>query len=398
LARKRSRISRVARGCALAAVAFAAVVALALVGIELYLRGPGAGEYLGAAELRGLYENDGAGSIRTVAGYRARVRIEGRMTHVRIDSLGLRGPEVGPKEPGEKRVLALGDSMVFGMGVEDDEAFPAVLAASLARSLGTRVTAGNGGMPGNGTLEQVRDYRRLGPTFRPDAVLACIYLGNDFDDDVFGPKEVVEGFSHGTSAARFVKSSWRARLALRYRLALLVEIYLAERFPSLAIDRSTLGPNAEEAARTAELPPNRVEGLFMDAEPETLGMTHALDRVERALTELRDLARPSPVIAVIVPTWAHVWPGVYEETLRANGLDVAAHAFGRAQQRIAARCAHAHVACVDLTPALRSHSDPKSLYLESDHHFSVEGHRRAAEAIEPVVRRELSTASRPAPR
>ncbi|MEQ1893316.1 MAG: hypothetical protein ABL998_12280, partial [Planctomycetota bacterium] len=38
-------------------------------------------------------------------------------THeVRVNALGLRGPEVGAKEPGERRVLFLGDSLTYGQG------------------------------------------------------------------------------------------------------------------------------------------------------------------------------------------------------------------------------------------------------------------------------------------
>jgi hypothetical protein len=115
-----SKRSRIARGCALSAIASVAVGAVALLAAELWLRGPGSGS-VGAAVLRGLYENDPErrGEIRTVAGYRTRILVEGRTTELRIDALGLRGPEIGARKPGERRLLALGDSMVFGLGVDE---------------------------------------------------------------------------------------------------------------------------------------------------------------------------------------------------------------------------------------------------------------------------------------
>src|SRR4051794_39884304 len=54
-------------------------------------------------------------------------------THVRINQLGIRGPEIGPRRPGVRRVLVLGDSFTFGAGVEEAETFPAQLAAELTR-------------------------------------------------------------------------------------------------------------------------------------------------------------------------------------------------------------------------------------------------------------------------
>jgi lysophospholipase L1-like esterase len=60
-----------------------------------------------------------------------------------FNSLGLRGPE---PRPGARRIVCLGDSVTFGWGVKDDEAYPAVLARSLAGETGD-VDVINAGMP-----------------------------------------------------------------------------------------------------------------------------------------------------------------------------------------------------------------------------------------------------------
>ncbi len=47
---------------------------------------------------------------------------------VRVNSHGLRGPEFETaKAPGRKRILILGDSVVFGWGAEEQDLFPAEL-------------------------------------------------------------------------------------------------------------------------------------------------------------------------------------------------------------------------------------------------------------------------------
>ena len=53
---------------------------------------------------------------------------------------GYRGPTVGRKDPGERRLIVLGGSTAFGYGVHSDEAFPVVLE----RLLRQRPASGNG--------------------------------------------------------------------------------------------------------------------------------------------------------------------------------------------------------------------------------------------------------------
>src|SRR3954447_8958531 len=55
-------------------------------------------------------------------------------THVRVNSAGLRGPEIPyEKPPGTYRVLVLGDSFTFGAQVEEDQTFVARLGDRLRR-------------------------------------------------------------------------------------------------------------------------------------------------------------------------------------------------------------------------------------------------------------------------
>ena len=49
----------------------------------------------------------------------------------RFNSLGVRGPEYGPRRPGVKRVVVVGDSFTEGQGVREDEVYPSVLASRL---------------------------------------------------------------------------------------------------------------------------------------------------------------------------------------------------------------------------------------------------------------------------
>ncbi len=50
----------------------------------------------------------------------------------RFNSRQFRGPEIGPKPPGVRRVVVIGDSFTEGMGVEEEDAYPRVLGRLLA--------------------------------------------------------------------------------------------------------------------------------------------------------------------------------------------------------------------------------------------------------------------------
>ncbi|MBI5209283.1 MAG: SGNH/GDSL hydrolase family protein, partial [Elusimicrobia bacterium] len=100
-------------------------------------------------------------------------------TRVRFNSLGLRGPEPAPARldraaaPGRRRILALGDSLAVGWGVEEDETF--VSRVSRGRPDWEML---NLGVSGYGTRSEWGLLRRLGPELRPDDVVVAFYLND----------------------------------------------------------------------------------------------------------------------------------------------------------------------------------------------------------------------------
>ena len=101
------------------------------------------------------------------------------------DALGLRGVEVGPKRPGEQRILAIGDSFTFGHGVQDDETYPAVLERRL-RGRGYDVRAQNAGVPGYSTDQAYTYFVRDGARLAPDLVLVGVHC-SDVSDNYESP-------------------------------------------------------------------------------------------------------------------------------------------------------------------------------------------------------------------
>ena len=108
-------------------------------------------------------------------------------THLTTNSLGLRDREIGPKQPGELRVLSLGDSYAFGYGVELEQMYAKVLERGLSRQLSpTIVSVINAGVVGYGTQQQRIAFQRLRRKLQPDFVLATFTAGNDvYENAIF---------------------------------------------------------------------------------------------------------------------------------------------------------------------------------------------------------------------
>ena len=95
-----------------------------------------------------------------------------------FNELGLRERPVSPKAEDETRIVILGDSVVFGWGVAEQDTFGRQLERELAGRLGRPVRTVNTGVCSYNTVQQLRVLRREGRTLEPDAVL-LLYVEND---------------------------------------------------------------------------------------------------------------------------------------------------------------------------------------------------------------------------
>jgi lysophospholipase L1-like esterase len=95
-----------------------------------------------------------------------------RGTQVSVNHQGMRGADIAAKQPGELRILSLGESTTFGVNVSDAETYSARLEQLLqaARPNG-RVTVINAGVSAYSSFQSVTFLEQRGFTFQPDVVL-----------------------------------------------------------------------------------------------------------------------------------------------------------------------------------------------------------------------------------
>ncbi len=103
-------------------------------------------------------------------------------TPISINSLGLRGPELGDLPSEGYRILVLGDSFVAGFEVEWGKTFPMLVEQALDRRLDFPVQVINAGVRGYGTDQSLLYYRTHGRRLKPDLVV-MVHSGNDDEDN-----------------------------------------------------------------------------------------------------------------------------------------------------------------------------------------------------------------------
>lgn len=99
-------------------------------------------------------------------------------TSFNTNSLGLRYKQLSiEKSTNEKRILVLGDSYVFGLGVEENETFCSKLEKHYSTTTNP-VNFVNAGLIGTGPFHYAKLFFNLGTELNPDGVLICVYAND----------------------------------------------------------------------------------------------------------------------------------------------------------------------------------------------------------------------------
>ena len=99
-----------------------------------------------------------------------------------INEIGLRQRDLTSQLAYSRRLLILGDSFAFGLGVEEEESFAHLLQATL-NPLGIGVI--NGGQTGYSIAQELALAKDLVTRLDPQTLLSCLLLDNDVTEDYF---------------------------------------------------------------------------------------------------------------------------------------------------------------------------------------------------------------------
>jgi len=92
--------------------------------------------------------------------------------YVKTNKLGLRSPEVLPKDLHEFRILSLGESSTYGVGVSDSETYSALLQEHLNKTIQSKlITVVNAGVSAYSSFQSLKYLELRGLKLNPDLIL-----------------------------------------------------------------------------------------------------------------------------------------------------------------------------------------------------------------------------------
>ncbi len=263
----------------------------------------------------------------------------------RLNTVGLRDVDYGPKQPGSYRILLLGDSFTFGSGVVDDAAiWPAIVERRLAelRPLDgvTRYEVLNGGVAGSLTDTWVALFQQQRELFRPDLVLAVFFLR-----DGTRLEQVQERLADDNLAT--IRADPLAGISTAYR-------YHRERW--LAINFASL-----------------LERFFHDSYVGTAEQTAEWRRAQENLLAIRAATVADGARFAVV-----IFPMLY-------GFDRDPYPFQAAMDAVEGFCRANDIPSLSLLPAYAGRRATDLWVSEVNKHPNAAGHAVAADAILPFL-------------
>jgi lysophospholipase L1-like esterase len=148
------------------------------------------------------------------------LRVVSQGATVVTNDLGLRTRAVGPRQPGELRILSLGESTTFGATVENAETYTAVLGDRLGEQLpGRMVTAINAGVSSYTSFQSLKYLELRGLELRPDLVL-FYHEVNDYL-----PATVRDASNNEIGATSTDRQLWESRTDRLRRLVVRSALY-----------------------------------------------------------------------------------------------------------------------------------------------------------------------------
>lgn len=282
--------------------------------------------------------------------------------HIRINSHGLRGPEHSyERPPGTIRILALGDSFTFGQGVEYDQAWPWLLAATADGP--ARVESINAGWASPSQSGQLEYLRRFGLRYDPDLVIAMIFVGNNVVNELAAERAGEGGLQDVELFAGYL-TNYQVRVgplgAVRQAVdELLPNLY---EITTLALVKLQYGLGSRRAT---------FDYILADDEPAEI--RHGWERLLAAVEGIVRATEAAGKRAAVV-----VAPFYDQVTVTRYPLG---YTPDRPQRILIRFCAQRALECLDLRPALVAAGDPADLYYVKDGHWTPRGHDVVAKAI-----------------
>ena len=289
-------------------------------------------------------------------------------TDIAINPQGVRDEPIGPKAPGERRVVVLGDSIVLAVQVGLEQTFCKVLE----RRLNARAAPGGGyrvidaGVQGYGPVEELLFFRHVAAAFEPDLVLVTTFVAND----------AVEAFD-----ARWRLEPRRSQTAEARDEAERTLRRILRRSIVLQVVRQRLRQLAERLGRSPA--PERPVATYLERPPEFIPKGLEVSRLVLGRLAQEATARGARTAIVLMPARFQLDPAEFDRLrsvveplggrLRVDG----------ASERFRDALAPLGLPVIDLLPRFRA--EARNPFFDTTVHLTPDGHERVAAVLDAFI-------------
>lgn len=293
---------------------------------------------------------------------------------LRINRWGMR--DADPGEPGSKtgrRVLVVGDSFCFAMGVKEVEGFPHLLE----QRLGPQVTVINGGVPGYSHVNMAGWLEHYGVQWQPDAVVLAVFTGNDLWENLGS-----DGYHVTTKGELLPKEQRRQRTKRGFWRQLRNKSHFYRLLKSLP-ERVWQRVDQGEAVETFWTHTRERMGVCVTGEAATT-WEPAWEVARAKLKEMVERVKPAPVVLLVISDEFQLSPAVREEVKRRYPeVDLSRYDWTLPNRRFAQLAAELGIRVVDPYEDMKRLSAAgKRQYLPPlEAHYNAAGHALVAEQL-----------------
>lgn len=343
----------------------------------------------------------------------------------RINSLGFRDRpwEISRSEE-TFRLLAIGDSFTFGMGVELEQSWPKVLERDL-RERGMNVEIANLGSPGASPADYSKTAARAIPLLKPDMVLIAILQGDDLAQTIHqdSAREATKNNplynTLGRAGTALTAALFPNTTALLHKSAAepphfksracILEDIWKEQAAAMVRDLTdekkarfaVMGKTVKDMFLQGHLNPGIVSIALADPHyfartlhPDEPEVQRALRHLQASLEEIRSIDGNVRVIVISVPLGSYTSQAVLEGrremgfVTRPEMLDTTVP-----DDLLRQICSQAHVPFISVTELFRDQAGTSPLYYPYDGHFNARGHAVFAGLLSRALRKQLIPAA-----
>lgn len=321
-----------------------------------------------APAFQGLFTGDPKVGYRLKPNARVRFTTSEFDTEIAINSSGLRDDrELGPKAPGERRIVLLGDSLVLSVQVPLEQTFGKLLEQRLNGAGNPyRYRVINAGVQGYGPVEELLFFQQIAATLEPDLVIETLFVGNDAEE-AFTSKARLDGVP---SASTAIHESLTARARRIVRRSMVLQLLRLRVVTAAERLRPTLAPPEPPLQSYAANPSPRIDE----------GLTVTRRCVESIAAQTSALG--ARTVILLMPARFQIDDADYgrlKELVRQAGGELVRDA---ATERFEAVLRDLPLPRMDALPALRRAPPGPDLFFQQTVHLTPRGHQVVAEALE----------------